>query len=102
MPTVTPHQWKRISQLFTEASQLPPGQREAYLKQVCPDGAIQHQVLSLLAQPRRFMGVDPTIIERTLCQYRIIEQIGHGGMGQVYKAHDMSLDRIVALKLVPS
>jgi serine/threonine protein kinase len=59
-------------------------------------------VHSLLAQPRRFLSIDPTITGRTLRQYRIIEQVGHGSMGQVYKAHDMSLDRLVALKLVPS
>jgi serine/threonine protein kinase len=102
MRTVTPQQWERISELFAEAAQLPPDQRDAYLIQVCSDEAIRRQVHSLLAQPRRFMGIDPTVVGRTLHQYRIIEQIGHGSMGQVYKAHDMSLDRLVALKLVPS
>ena len=63
---------------------------------------IRQHVTALLAQPGRFLGIDPTVTGRTLRQYRILEQIGHGTMGQVYKAHDMSLNRLVALKLVPS
>ena len=38
---------------------------------------------------------------RTLGHYEIIAPIGSGGMGQVYRARDKNLDRVVALKILP-
>jgi serine/threonine protein kinase len=47
-------------------------------------------------------GMEVALVGQTLGQYRLIERIGRGGMATVYKAYQPSLDRYVAVKVLPT
>lgn len=113
---INPLKWERIQQLFDEASQLAPGQREEWLKDACDgDHTLYRQVESLLSA----VGQESGVLERQIASYatavatvppkhigpyRVISEIGHGGMGAVYLAEraDQQYQRQVAIKIIRS
>jgi antirestriction protein ArdC len=81
--------------------------REACLQRECgSDRVIRREVASLLARYDKsdgnFLGVYSSVGGRMLSHYEVLERIGEGGMALVYKALDTSLNRLVAIKVLPA
>ena len=113
--SITPERWQRLNELFQAAVDRQPAQREQFLDEVCGgDLELRREVQSLLSAHGEASGfleegspTDPALTApalragQRLGAYEVLSLLAAGGMGEVYRARDLRLDREVALKVVP-
>ena len=112
---MTPERWQQITGMFHAALLRNSDQRRTFLQDACgADEALRAEVEAMLAahdnagDPASIPAV--AVSEQMLRlqsgsavgRYKIDALIGAGGMGQVYRAHDPSIERDVAIKVLPA
>src|SRR4030095_9196436 len=117
---MNPERWQQIDRLFHEALACQARDRAAFLAENCVgDDELRREIEALIAShelPENFIEKDACdlaaemlaggstgVVEgQTVGPYKILELLGAGGMGQVFRATDTRLHRTVTIKILPS
>jgi hypothetical protein len=116
---MTPERWQQISRIYHDALARDSRDRPSFLREACRgDEVLRQEVESLLAQPASaedFVATsvlaiipesmddpaEPSLTGQWVGTYHVLDLVGVGGMGQVYRARDTKLGRDVAIKVLP-
>lgn len=116
---MTPERWKQIDELFQAVIEQPPSERSAFLDAACGDDkALRDEIDSLISlqeQAESFLEVPAfeassalvcataftSMSGQVIGPYRIERPLGVGGMGEVYLAEHIKLEKKVAIKFLP-
>src|SRR5262245_27940777 len=104
--------FRQLDGLLQSALQLSPSQREVFLRELSASNpglegelrsllALEHQADSFLERPAAAGArvLAESLVGRRVSHYDVVERIGDGGMGEVFRARDKKLKREVALKV---
>jgi len=105
---MSPGDYARVKELFLAACEQPPEKRREFLDTKCgEDDELRAEVLELLAfheqEPTREESAAASLLEdlESIADYRVLQKVGEGGMGEVYEAEQTRpVRRRVALKVI--